>query len=148
MVKGLAGYEKLSHAVSATASSLRETLFGPHRCAEAILGFAEDEPAGLAVFFHTFSTFTASRGLWLEDLFVEPRYRGHGLGKMLMAHVARVARERGCQRLEWSALNWNEPAIGFYRALGARAIDEWTTFRLGGEALERLADERGGANKP
>jgi GNAT superfamily N-acetyltransferase len=139
MVQGLAEYEKLSHKVTATPQSLRETLFGPWRCAEVILGRVGGEAVGFAVFFPTYSTFLGRPGMYLEDLFVEPEWRGHGFGKRLLADVARTALERGCGRLEWATLNWNEPAIGFYRALGARANDEWTTFRISDDALQSLA---------
>ena len=139
MIKGLAEYEKLSDEVTATEAGLRESLFGDHPAAEVIIGYAGAQPAGFAVFFHTFSTFLGQKGLHLEDLFVVPEWRGRGFGRQLLAHVARVAVERHCGRMEWSVLDWNRPALGFYRSLGARAMDEWTVYRLAGAALERLA---------
>lgn len=138
MIRALAEYEKLSHEVVATESLLRDLLFGARPFAEAAIGYVADEPAGFAVYFHTFSTFLGLVGLYLEDLFVEPRFRGRGFGKQLLAYVAAVAVERGCRRLEWSALRWNEPAIGFYRSLGAEPMNEWQVFRLSGQALARL----------
>jgi GNAT superfamily N-acetyltransferase len=139
LIRGLAEYEKLSDAVVATEASLREALFGERRFAEAVIGHVDEEPAGFAVYFHNFSTFLGVPGMYLEDLFVEPRFRGLGLGKALLAHVARVAVARGCGRLEWSVLDWNEPAIGFYKRLGATPMDEWTTYRMTGDALHALA---------
>lgn len=141
MTRGLADYEKVRHQVTATEAGLRESLFGPQRRAEAAIGFADDQPAGMAVFFHTYSTFLGRSGLYVEDIFVEEPCRGKGLGKALMAYVARLAVERGCARLEWSVLDWNEPAIGFYRGLGAKAMDQWTVYRLAGDELGRLAAE-------
>jgi GNAT superfamily N-acetyltransferase len=139
LIKGLADYEKMSDDVIATERRLRDTLFGPHRFAEAAIGYAGSEPVGFAVFFHNFSTFLAAPGLYLEDIFVEPHRRGHGFGRKLLAYVARIAVERGCGRLEWSVLDWNEPAIGFYKRLGARPMDGWTIYRMTGDALAALA---------
>ncbi len=139
LIKGLADYERLAGEVIATEQRLRDTLFGPHRFAEAAIGFSGTEPVGFAVFFHNFSTFLAAPGLYLEDIFVEPHWRGHGFGRKLLEHVARVAVERGCGRLEWSVLDWNEPAIGFYERLGARPMDGWTTYRMAGDSLAALA---------
>ncbi|HUK37345.1 MAG TPA: GNAT family N-acetyltransferase [Vicinamibacterales bacterium] len=139
LIEKLAEYEKLSHAVVATEEILRESLF-TKRAAEVVVGYCGDEPAGFAVFFQTFSTFLGVPGMYLEDLFVVPRFRRHGLGRMLLAHLAAIARERGYGRVEWSVLDWNELAIGFYTALGARPMDEWTVFRLTGESLGALAD--------
>jgi len=139
LIERLAEYEKLSHAVVATEEILRESLF-TKRAAEVVVGYCGDEPAGFAVFFQTFSTFLGVPGMYLEDLFVVPRFRRHGLGRMLLAHLAAIARERGYGRVEWSVLDWNELAIGFYTALGARPMDEWTVFRLTGESLGALAD--------
>jgi GNAT superfamily N-acetyltransferase len=141
LIKDLAEYEKLSHAVEATEEILRDSLFRK-RAAEVILGYAGDEPAGYALFFQTFSTFLGVPGMWLEDIFVVPRFRGHGLGRMLLARLAAIAVERGYGRVEWSVLDWNEPSINFYKALGARPLDEWTMFRLTGEPLRKLADGR------
>ena len=141
MIRALAEYEKLSHEVVATESLLRQSLFGARPFAEAAIGYVADEPAGFAVYFHTFSTFLGLPGLYLEDLFVEQRFRGRGFGKQLLAYVTAIAVERGCKRLEWSALRWNEPAIGFYRSLGAEPNDAWQVFRLSGEALARLGTQ-------
>lgn len=138
MVRKLAAYEKIPHSVTATENDLHETLFGPQPAAEAAIGYVGDDPAGITVFFTTYSTFLARRGIYLEDIFVEEQHRGAGLGKALLAYVAHLAVERGCARLEWSVLNWNEPAIGFYRSLGANPMDEWTVYRLTGEPLDKL----------
>jgi GNAT superfamily N-acetyltransferase len=141
-IRELAEYERLSHVVSATEAELRASLFGAHPGAEVLLGFAGDTPAGFAVYFHNFSTFLGVHGLWLEDLFVRPALRRRGYGRALLLHVARIARERGCGRFEWAALDWNEPAIRFYKSLGAVALDDWTIFRVTGPALGKLADIR------
>lgn len=141
-IRELAEYERLSHVVSATEGPLRESLFGPHPGAEVLLGFSGDTPAGFAVYFHNFSTFLGVRGLWLEDLFVRPALRRRGYGRALLLHVARIARDRGCGRFEWAALDWNEPAIRFYKSLGAVTLDDWTIFRVTGPALGKLADMR------
>jgi GNAT superfamily N-acetyltransferase len=138
-IRDLAEYEKLSHEVVATEGSLRETLFGPRQHAEVVFACLEDEPVGFALFFHNYSTFLGQPGIFLEDLFVRPPARGHGVGKQLLQWLARTAIERNCGRLEWNVLNWNEPAIGFYTRLGARPMDEWTTFRLTGRELQALA---------
>jgi GNAT superfamily N-acetyltransferase len=140
-IRELAEYEKLGHEVVATEERLRETLFGARAYAEVVIAEVEGEPAGFALFFHNYSTFLAQPGIYLEDLYVRPEARGRGVGRRLLAHLARLARERGCGRLEWWVLDWNEPAIGFYRSLGAQAMDEWTVFRVAGEALDRLAGE-------
>ncbi len=139
LIKALAEYEKLAHQVVATEADLTESLFGPRPYAEAIIGYADGAPVGFAVYFHSFSTFWGRPGIYLEDVFVEPEWRGRGLGRRLLAHVARVAVERGCRRMEWSVLDWNAPSIGFYKSLGARPMDEWTVYRLDGEALARVA---------
>ena len=138
-IQGLAEYEKLSHACVATEAALSATLFGAHPYAEVLLGFWSGAPAGFALFFHNYSTFLAKPGIYLEDLFVEPSVRGKGLGKALLSQLARVAVDRGCGRLEWSVLDWNEPSIQFYKSLGAVAMDEWTGYRVTGEALAALA---------
>jgi len=138
-VRELAEYERLSHMVAATDAKLRETLFGAHPGAEVVLAFEGGEPAGFAVFFHNFSTFLGVKGIWLEDLFVRPVFRGRGYGKALLLHVARIACERGCGRFEWSVLDWNEPSIRFYKSLGAQPLDDWTIFRVTGPALQDLA---------
>jgi GNAT superfamily N-acetyltransferase len=139
MIRALAEYEKLSHVVVASETGLREALFGKRPDAEVIIAYVGAEPAGFALFFHTFSTFLGRRGLYLEDLFVKPEWRGRGVGKRLLVELAGVALERGCGRFEWSVLDWNAPAIGFYRKLGAQSMDGWTVFRVTGEALHRLA---------
>jgi GNAT superfamily N-acetyltransferase len=135
----LGAYEQLSDEVTVTEKELRESLFGPQPAAEVVIAYAGDEPAGFAVYFHTFSTFLGRRGVYLEDLFVVPSWRGRGLGRRLLAYVARVAVERDCGRLEWSVLNWNELALGVYRKIGARPMNEWTVQRLTGDALRDLA---------
>ena len=139
MIKGLAEYEKLSDQVVATEAGLREALFGAHPSAEVVIGYAGDQPAGFALFFHNFSTFLGQRGLYLEDLFVLQQWRGRGLGRLLLAHLARIAVERNCGRMEWSVLDWNEPAMRVYRGIGATPLDDWTICRLTGDALHRLA---------
>jgi GNAT superfamily N-acetyltransferase len=141
LIRALAEYERLADEVVATEAGLRASLFGEAPGAEALLAFAGGEPVGFAVFFHNFSTFVGRRGLYLEDLFVRPEHRGRGYGRRLLAHLARLAVERGCGRFEWAVLDWNEPAIGFYRKLGARPLADWTVFRLEGERLARLATE-------
>jgi len=140
LIKALAEYERMSNEVVATEAGLRETLFGAHPSAEVVIGYAGSEPAGFALFFHNYSTFLGRPGLYLEDLFVVPRFRGSGLGRALLTHLATLAVERGCGRFEWAVLDWNEPAIGFYKKLGARPMDEWTIFRVTGDALHRLAE--------
>jgi len=139
LIKALAAYERLSGEVVATEEGLRDTLFGVRPWAEVVIGYVADEPAGFALFFHTYSTFVGKPGLYLEDLFVVPQFRGRGCGKALIAHLAKLAVERECGRFEWSVLDWNEPAIAFYKKLGARPMDEWTIFRVTGDALTRLA---------
>lgn len=143
-IRQLAAYEKLEHEVVATEDRLRHWLFGERPAAEVVLleesatGEAP-EPAAFALFFHNFSTFLGRPGIYLEDLFVHPDHRGKGYGRRLLAHLASLAVERGCGRLEWAVLDWNEPAIGFYRKLGAVAMNGWTVFRLTGAELESLA---------
>ena len=141
LIKELAEYEKLSHEVVATEGSLRKSLFGERRFAEALIGEIDGKPAGFALFFHNFSTFLGRPGIYLEDLYVRPEFRGSGLGRALLVYLARVAQERGCGRLEWSVLDWNEPAIGFYKSVGAAPVDGWTGYRVTGEALEELGGE-------
>ena len=134
-IQALAEYEKLTHACVATEQTLRATLFGDHAYAEVLIARWHSEPAGFALFFHNYSTFLAQPGIYLEDLFVGPRFRGHGIGKALLTRLAQLANQRGCGRVEWSVLNWNQPAIDFYRRMGATPQDEWTVYRLTGEAL-------------
>jgi len=139
MIRDLAEYERMSDQVVATEARLRDTLFGAHPAAEVIIAYADEEPAGFALFFHNYSTFLAQRGLYLEDLFVRPQFRGRHIGKRLLIELARLAVARGCGRFEWAVLDWNEPAIGFYKSLGAQPQHEWTVFRVVGDALETLA---------
>src|SRR5690348_6354410 len=141
LIRELAVYEKLEHFARATPEDLRRHLFGPHAVAETLIAEVGAEAVGFALFFPTFSTFRGQPGLYLEDLFVRPGHRGRGIGKGLLKALARAAAERGCGRLEWAVLDWNEPAIGFYRSLGARPLDEWIVYRLDDEALGRLAGE-------
>lgn len=139
-IRGLAEYERLAHACVATEERLRRTLFGPTPRAEVIIARLDGDPVGFALFFHNYSTFLAQPGIYLEDLFVRPEARGRGVGRALLAHLARLARARDCGRLEWAVLDWNNSAIGFYRGLGAAMMDDWRIFRLTGEPLARLAD--------
>jgi GNAT superfamily N-acetyltransferase len=137
LIRALADYEKLSDEVLATEEQLRESLFGPRPAAETVLAWLDGRAIGFAVFFSNYSTFRGRAGLYLEDLFVEPAQRGRGYGKALLRHVARLAVERGCERMEWSVLDWNTPAIKFYRGLGARPLEDWTIYRLQGESLKQ-----------
>jgi GNAT superfamily N-acetyltransferase len=139
LIKELAEYERLSHEVVATEEALRDSLFGERPMAEVLIGHRGNEPAGFALFFHNFSTFLGKPGIYLEDLYVKPEYRGMGFGQALLVRLAKLARERGCGRLEWSVLDWNEPAIGFYKGIGASPVSGWTVYRVTGEALEELA---------
>ena len=142
LIKELAEYERLSHEVVATEEALRDSLFAERPVAEVLIGHLGDEPVGFALFFHNFSTFLGKPGIYLEDLYVKLEYRGMGLGRALLVHLAKLARERGCGRLEWSVLDWNEPAIGFYKDIGASPVKGWTVYRVTGEALDDLAAER------
>lgn len=139
-IRALADYEGLAHTVKADRDSLARYLFGPRPMAEVLIAEVEGASIGFALFFYNFSTFEGRPGLYLEDLFVLPEARGTGAGKALLRHLARLAIERGCARLEWSVLDWNEPAIAAYRAIGATPMDEWTIHRLDGAALAALAD--------
>ena len=138
LIRALAEYEKLAHEVVATEESLRRTLFGDAPAAEVLLAERDGRAVGLALFFPNYSTFLGKAGIYLEDLFVEPACRGQGVGKALLQAVARAAVQRGCGRFEWSVLDWNQPAIDFYRSLGARPMSDWTVFRVTGEALHKL----------
>jgi GNAT superfamily N-acetyltransferase len=138
-IRALAEYERLAHAVVATEERLRQSLFGRRPYAECVIARWSGEPAGFALFFHNFSTFLARPGLYLEDLFVTPEQRGRGVGRALLRHLAKIALDRDCGRLEWSVLDWNESAIGFYESIGAEPLQDWTIFRLTGDALTRLA---------
>jgi GNAT superfamily N-acetyltransferase len=140
-IRALAEYEKLSHACVATEGQLREQLFGPRPAAEVLIARLNDNPVGFALFFGSFSTFLAKPGIYLEDLFVLPEARGHGVGKALLKALAGIAVQRNCGRLEWAVLDWNEPAIGFYKKLGAVAMEEWTTYRVTGDKLLDLAGD-------
>ena len=138
-IRELADYERLADRVVATEESLRATLFGNPRFAEVLIGEDDGEPFGFALFFHNYSTFLAQPGIYLEDLYVRTELRGKGYGRALLARLASIAIERNCGRVEWSVLNWNEPAIRFYKNIGALPMDQWTTFRITGDALEKLA---------
>jgi GNAT superfamily N-acetyltransferase len=140
LIRELAEYEKLLDRVSATEDLLRRTLFGPRPYAEVLIGRLGAEPVGYALFFHSYSTFLAKPGIYLEDVFVKPAARGKGVGKALLRAVARVARDRGCGRVEWAVLKWNTPAIEFYDSLGAEPLNEWTTYRMDEAAISALAE--------
>jgi GNAT superfamily N-acetyltransferase len=139
LIRGLAEYERLAHAVTLDEGRLREHLFGPRPFAEVLVAEEGSAVVGFALFFHNYSTFVGRPGIYLEDLFVEPEHRGKGHGKALLRALARLAVERGCGRLEWAVLNWNEPAIRFYRALGAVPMNEWQVYRLVDDALAATA---------
>jgi GNAT superfamily N-acetyltransferase len=139
LIRDLAEYEKLGGEVKATEEGLRNALFGPRPAAEALIASFEGVPAGFALFFQNFSTFAGRPGLYLEDIFVKPEFRGHGIGGRLMAHLARIAVERDYGRMEWAVLDWNETARRLYRRLGGRPLDDWTPYRLTGESLTALA---------
>jgi GNAT superfamily N-acetyltransferase len=139
LIRALADYEKLSDEVVATEERLRESLFGDDPAGETLLAFVDGRAVGFAIFFRNLSTFRGRAGIYLEDLFVEPGCRGLGIGRALLRAVAKIAVERGCERLDWSVLDWNTPAIGFYKSFGAVAVDDWTIFRLTGDALRSFA---------
>ena len=141
LIRELARFEKLEHEVTMTEGLLAENLFGQHRYAETLIAEDAGSPIGFALFFHTFSTFLARPGIYLEDLFVVPEHRSHGVGRALLTRLARLALERGCGRLEWAVLNWNTEAIRFYEGLGARPNSDWTVYRVAGEALTLLGRE-------
>lgn len=138
-IQKLAAYERLSHEAVATVELLQRTLFGQRRTAEVAIGYLKNQPVGFVLFFHNFSTFIGKPGLYIEDLFVEENYRRRGFGGALLAHVAKLAVERDCGRVEWSVLDWNEPAISFYKKIGAVPMNEWTVFRVTGDQLAALA---------
>jgi len=144
LIRELAAYEKLAHEAVADEETLQATLFGAHPGAEVAIAEADGATAGFALFFPNFSTFLGRPGIYLEDLFVREAFRGRGVGRELLVHLTGLAIERGCGRLEWAVLDWNEVAIGFYEKLGATPMCEWTTYRLSGDALTRLAERRGG----
>lgn len=139
LIRELADYEKLTHEVVATVETLQETLFGPHACAEALMGCVDGQAVGFALFFQNYSTFLARPGLHLEDLYVQHAHRGCGLGRALITAVARIAHERGCGRYEWTVLDWNTPAIHFYESMGAEMKSDWRIMRVTGSALETMA---------
>lgn len=139
LIRALAEYEKMADQVVATEARLREALFAPQPVAECLIAREGARPVGFALFFHNFSTFRGLRGLYLEDLFVEPDCRGRGYGRALLQRLAQIAIARGCPQMDWSVLDWNQPAIGFYRRIGALPLDEWTIFRLKDTALQTLA---------
>jgi GNAT superfamily N-acetyltransferase len=140
LIRDLATYERAPHEVTATEEQLVDVLFGQRPAAEVLLVFERESPVGFAVFFHNFSTWLGRPGLYLEDLFVKPEKRGKGYGRALLVELAKIARERGCGRMEWAVLDWNEPAIKFYHALGAKPMDEWTVFRLTRDGIAKLAN--------
>ncbi len=140
-IRELAEYEKLDSEVVATENGLRRSLFGDHKVAEVLLGFYQNKPVSFALFFHNFSTFLGQAGIYMEDLYVKPEMRGQGIGKVMLAYLARLALERNCGRFEWWVLDWNKPALKFYSSMGAVPMDEWTVHRLAGVALEELAEE-------
>jgi GNAT superfamily N-acetyltransferase len=146
-IQGIAEYEKLSHELEATEDDIRRALSGDSPRVEVLLADWAGEPAAFALFFHNFSSFVGRRGLYLEDLYVKPEYRGRGLGRRLLLELVRLARERGCGRMEWIALDWNRPAIDFYEQLGARPMNEWVLFRLSAENINRLGSPGGSANQ-
>ena len=139
LIRELADYEKLLHECHVTAEAIAQSLFSSKPQAECVIAERDGAPVGFALFFHNYSTFLAKPGLYLEDLFVRPEARGHGVGKALLSHLAQLAVARGCGRFEWSVLDWNAPAIAFYQSLGAKAQDEWTIYRVTGDALSQLA---------
>ena len=139
LIRALAKYERLEHEMVATEDDIHHSLFGPRPYAEVILAREDSDTVGYALFFHNYSTFRGRPGIYLEDLFVRPERRGHGYGRALLVALARLAVERGCARYEWSVLDWNEPAIGFYRRMGAEVMEEWRICRVTGDALARLA---------
>ena len=140
LIRALATYERAPNDVTATEDGLSKVLFGEKPAAEVLLAFKNETAVGFAVFFHNFSTWLGRPGLYLEDLFVRPEDRGKGYGRALLIHLAKIARDRGCGRMEWAVLDWNEPAIQFYRKLGAKSMDEWTVFRLKRDGIAKLAD--------
>jgi len=144
LIRALATYERAPNDVTATEDGLSKVLFGEKPAAEVLLAFENETAVGFAVFFHNFSTWLGRPGLYLEDLFVRPEDRGKGYGRALLIHLARIARDRGCGRMEWAVLDWNEPAIQFYRKLGAKSMDEWTVFRLTRDGIAKLADAASG----
>jgi len=148
LIRELATYERAPDEVTATEEQLVDVLFGERPAAEVLLAFEGKSPVGFAVFFHNFSTWLGRRGLYLEDLFVKPEKRGKGYGRALLVDLAKIARDRGCGRMEWAVLDWNEPAIKFYHSLGAKPMEEWTVFRLTHDGIARLAQSESIAKEP
>jgi GNAT superfamily N-acetyltransferase len=144
-IRKLAEYERLSAEVLANESTIRESLFGANVAAEVLIAYWAKEPVGFAVYFPNFSTFLGRPGIYLEDLFVAPGFRGRGIGKALLVHIAGIAKERNCARLEWAVLDWNQPALDFYRSIGAVPLQDWTIFRLTGPSLDKLAQQNNGS---
>ena len=144
LITALAEYERLGHQLVATEDALRDTLFGEKPAAEVVIAYVDDVPAGFALWFHNYSTFLARPGLYLEDLFVLPEWRGYGIGRQLLSHLASIAVARGCGRMEWAVLDWNESAIGFYRKLGATVLEDWRICRLVGDTLAALGGKAAG----
>jgi len=140
-IKALAEYEKLTNEVAADEEQLKKTLFGDKKFAEVIIADYKKQPAGFMLFFHNYSTFLGKPGIYLEDLFVNPDLRGKGIGKILLTHLGKIAIARDCGRIEWAVLDWNEPSIQFYKKLGAKPMDDWTVFRVTGDAIENLAKQ-------
>ncbi len=140
LIRDLATYERAPDEVTATEEQLVDVLFGKKPAAEVLLAFEDEEPVGFAVYFYNFSTWLGRAGLYLEDLFVRPEHRGQGYGRALLVELAKIARDRGCGRMEWAVLDWNEPAIEFYRKLGAKPMNEWTVFRLNADGIAKLAE--------
>ncbi len=140
LIRDLATYERAPNDVVATEQSLREVLFGAEPAAKVVIAFENENSVGFAVYFFNFSTWLGRPGLYLEDLFVKPEARGHGYGRRLLIHLAKIARNRGCGRMEWAVFDWNEPAIGFYKTIGATPLDDWRIFRLTGNGIGRLAE--------
>jgi GNAT superfamily N-acetyltransferase len=148
LIRDLATYERAPNEVTATEKQLADVLFSEKPAAKVLLAFERDTPVGFAVFFHNFSTWLGRPGLYLEDLFVKPEKRGKGYGRALLVDLARIARDRGCGRMEWAVLDWNEPAIKFYRSLGAKPMEEWTVFRLTRDGIAELAKSESIAKEP
>jgi GNAT superfamily N-acetyltransferase len=138
LIKELATYEKLAHEMLATVEDFEKALFGEHKCAETVLGEVDGKAVAVILFFHNFSTFVGRPGLYLEDLFVKPEFRGRGFGKKMLLHLVSLAKERGCGRVEWAVLDWNQPAIDFYQSLGAKPMEDWTIFRLTEDKIKEL----------
>lgn len=141
LIKLIAGYEKLSHEVIASEESLHHSIFGEKSTVEVLLAFIDNTPIGYAIFFHNFSTFVGRKGIYLEDLFVKPEFRGKGIGKLLLKEIAKIAVEKNCGRIEWAVLDWNKPAIDFYESIGANAMNEWILFRMNEKEIKKFSQE-------